>query len=286
MKLFKYRIILNSFLLIVFISLLASAQEKKKLSVEWRYSPEAASITQLPNVQWLDNGKAVIYDSRKPADQRTFELMDPAAGSTKPALDMKKALESLKNIMSEKTPPVLPPTSNFDKQGEKVFYLLGGDIYLLNLKDASFQRLTETKEEEKNVNFSPDGNFLAYVRSNNIYFYDIKNKIERALTNDGSDSLLNGTLSWVYWEEVFGRKDLAYWWSDNSKSIAYLQTDESQVSVMYYPDFKPAVPDVIKQRYPKTGGVNPVVKVGVAGIEDAKTTWIDFSGNPYEYNKG
>ena len=143
--------------------------------------------------------------------------------------------------------------------------------------------MTNTKEIEKNFNFSPDGQQIAYVRANNIFVYDLKAKTEKAITTDGTETLLNGTLSWVYWEEVFGRRDVAYWWSNDSKAIAYLQTDESPVSVMYYSDFKPAVPNVIKQRYPKTGGTNPIVKVGVAEIENAKTTWLDFSNNPYEY---
>lgn len=277
------RRILSTFILVLIFSLLVSAQEKKKLSIEWRFTPEAQSITQLPNVQWLGNGYAMMYDSRKPADQRTIELFDPSTATTKPALDMKKALESLKNILHEKTPAILTQPNSYDKNGENAIYFFGDDIFLLNLKNASFEQVTNTKEVEKNFSFSPDGQLIAYVRSNNIFVYDIKTKTEKAITTDGTETLLNGTLNWVYWEEVFGRRDVAYWWSNDSKAIAYLQTDESQVSVMYYSDFKPAVPNVIKQRYPKTGGTNPVVKVGVAEIENAKTTWLDFANNPYEY---
>ena len=286
MKMFSNRIITKVILLVTLFSLFTFAHEKEKLSIEWRYSPESVMMTRLPNVQWLNNGSAMMIDLKKTAEERTIELLDPATAVSKPILDMKKAIESLKNFLGEKTPPVvsLPNAPNaFDKNGEKGFYIFGGDIFLLNIKDASFERVTNTKEEEKNVNFSPDGEKLAYVRSNNIYFYDIKNKNEKALTNDGSETILNGTLSWVYWEEVFGRADIAYWWSNDSKAIAYLQTDESPVSIMYYSDFKPAVPNVIKQRYPKTGGTNPIVKVGVAEIENSKTTWLDFSNSPYEY---
>ncbi len=278
-----HRRLLSAFILLLIFSLLVSAQKKKKLSIEWRFTPEAQSITQLPNLQWLGNGNAMMYDSRKPADQRTIELFDLSTATTKPALDMKKALESLKNILHEKTPTILMQPNSYDKNGENALYLFGGDIFLLNLKNASFEQVTNTKEDEKNFSFSPNGQLIAYVRTNNIFVYDLKTKTEKAITTDGTETLLNGTLNWVYWEEVFGRRDVAYWWSNDSKAIAYLQTDESQVSVMYYSDFKPAVPNVIKQRYPKTGGTNPVAKVGVAEIENVKTTWLDFSNNPYEY---
>jgi dipeptidyl-peptidase-4 len=90
-------------------------------------------------------------------------------------------------------------------------------------------------------------------------------------------------LSWVYWEEIFGRNDLAYWWSPDSSAIAYLQTDESGVSQMSYVDFEPAVPKVIHQRYPKTGTANPRVRAGVLDLESGKTTWIDLGVYPYEY---
>jgi dipeptidyl-peptidase-4 len=283
MKKLNTRIILILVFISSFISSITFSQEKKKLSIEWRYSPEAMAITRLPNVQWLKNGSIMIYDMNKPAEERTIQLLNPSTMISTPVMDFKKAIESLKNLLADKTPPLIQMPNTFDKNGEKGFYIFSGDIFLLNMKDAAFERVTNTKEEEKNVKFSPDGEKLSYVRSNNIYIYDIKSKTEKAVTIDGSDTILNGTLSWVYWEEIFGRADIAYWWSNDSKAIAYLQTDESTVSLMYYSDFKPAVPNVIKQRYPKTGDPNPVVKVGIAEIETSKTTWIDFANNPFEY---
>jgi dipeptidyl-peptidase-4 len=59
------------------------------------------------------------------------------------------------------------------------------------------------------------------------------------ITYDGSETLLNGTLSWIYWEEVFGRRDIGYWWAPDSQAIAYLQSDESQVDLAYFTDIAP-----------------------------------------------
>lgn len=273
----------NSLAVIFILTTLITAQQKQKISIEWIYSGESAKITRLPSYTWLDNNNAIIYDSRKPISQRTFELFNPKTSAYKSILDMKKAVESLSKFLNDNTPVILDMPAAFDNKGESAVYIFNGDIYLLIIHSAEFYRVTNTKEEEKNVNFSPDGNKLAYVRSNNIYVYDIKNKSEIEITTDGSETVLNGTLSWVYWEEIFGRRDVGYWWSPDSKSIAYLNTDESMVSVMYYPDFKPNVPDIKTQRYPKTGEKNPIVKVGVVKLEDKKTTWIDFSKNLYEY---
>src|SRR5437660_44228 len=83
------------------------------------------------------------------------------------------------------------------------------------------------------------------------------------MSGDGSATTLNGTLSWLYWEEVFGRRDIGYWWSPDSRRIAYLRTDESKVDLETFVDFRPLTPRVITQRYPKAGRPNPEIRVGI-----------------------
>lgn len=262
----------------------AFAQEKPKLTVEWLYSEEGKNVARLPSFVWLNDGTAFIYDSIEPAEKRTIMRFDPKTGMKSPAVDAKKSLASLKSLLDRKAlPKSLPWPSDFSASGKLALYMFKDDIYLLDLASSRFLKVTDTEAEEKCVNFSPDGKKIAYVRDNNLFVYDIEARAEKQLTEDGSETTLNGTLSWVYWEEVFGRQDIGYWWSDDSKAIAFLQSDESPVSVMYYVDFKPDVPRLIKQRYPKAGGDNPAVRVGIVEVENGKLTWVDFSGRPYEY---
>jgi dipeptidyl-peptidase-4 len=259
------------------------AQDKKELTVEWIYSRDAASVTALPTAMWLRDGTALIYDRRKPETERTFERLNPQTGQREPLLDMQKALASLQTFLGQdQTPKVLPWPTAFDSTGREAVYEFD-DIYLLNLSTAQFQRVTKTDAEEKGVTLSPDGNEIGFVRNNDLYAYDIQGGAEHRLTTDGTETLLNGTLSWVYWEEIFGRNDTGYWWSKDSKSIAYLQSDETPGSQMVFPDFKPWQPRIITQRYPKAGQPNPRVRVGVVGISDAKTTWVDLKNDSYEY---
>src|SRR5688500_20006071 len=53
--------------------------------------------------------------------------------------------------------------------------------------------------------FSPDGRMIGFVRSGNMYVYDIGTGHERRLTTDGGAKILNGRLDWVYQEELYGR---------------------------------------------------------------------------------
>lgn len=262
---------------------ISTAQEKKQLTVEWIYSREAREVTELPTVRWLQNGKAILYDSRKPESERTLELLDPGTLRRTSYLNAAKALESLKSLLGEATPSVITFPEDIDPSGRRAFYLFQKDILLLDISSATFTRLTNTPDEETSVNFSPDGNKLAFVRKNDLYVYDLERKREVRLTTDGSATILNGTLSWVYWEEIFGRRDIGYWWSEDSKALAFLRTDESEVNIETYVDFKPWSPRLITQRYPKVGQKNPAVKVGVVEIESQKTTWVNLHHHPHEY---
>lgn len=50
------------------------------------------------------------------------------------------------------------------------------------------------------------------------------------ITTDGSESVFNGVPDWVYEEEVFGA-DFALWFSPNGEEIAFLRSDETEVSL-------------------------------------------------------
>lgn len=272
-------VILAGFALVCIVQ----AQEKKQLSVEWIYSSEGLSVSALPSATWLKNGTAVLYDSRKPIESRTLELFDPSTGKHAPMLDAPKALESLEGLLNEQAPKSLPFPTDIEGSGARALYVLSGDIFVLDIPGASFTRVTNTPAEEKSVNFSPDGKKISFVRDKDVYIYDINAGGEIRVTNDGGETVLNGTLTWVYWEEIFGRRDIGYWWSDDSKALAFLRTDESPVTLQTYVDFKPWSPRVINQRYPKVGEKNPLVRLASFDLESKKTAWVDFGSFPYEY---
>jgi dipeptidyl-peptidase-4 len=261
----------------------ASAQDELEITVDWIYSDASGELTALPAVRWTNDGSALLYDTRRPENERTIERFHPVDGRTE-AVDREEALASLREILGpDSSPEVLTLPASYDAGGRRGLYTLDGDIFVLDFEEAAFTRITRTEALERSAGFSPDGNRVAFVRDNDLYVYDLTTDREHRLTDDGTETILNGTLSWVYWEEIFGRRDIGYWWSDDSESIAFLQTDESQVGLMHYVDFRPNLPNVITQRYPKTGTTNPEVRVGVVDIDSGSTTWMDLSDIPFEY---
>jgi dipeptidyl-peptidase-4 len=216
--------------------------------------------------------------------QRTLESLEPSTGARRKLVDPERSLKLLNELFKPEEPyEELEWPSALDPQGGYAAYVKEDDLMLLDLGSGEWSRITETDDVVKSPRFSPDGKWLAYVRGNDLYVWEIETREEKRLTEDGTDTLLNGTVSWVYWEEIFGRSDQGYQWSPDSKSIAYLQTDESGVGLMSFVDFEPNVPKVIHQRYPKTGEANPRVRAGVLALETGKTTWVDLGVYPHEY---
>ncbi|HEY6951451.1 MAG TPA: DPP IV N-terminal domain-containing protein [Bacteroidota bacterium] len=260
------------------------AQDSTRLSLATMSDPALFRAMNVPRVWWLEDNTAMIFDTRKAPAEQGLERLDPRTGKRTPLLDFQKALGSFKSLFPDGKAPRLGPVPNaFSQSGAYGYYLIDGDIFLLDIRNASVARVTDTKEEEKAVNFSPDGKKLAYVRSNNLYVYDIPSTKEHQLTRDGNETILNGTLSWVYWEEIYGRQDIGYWWSPDSRSIAYLQSDESQVSLRQFVNISPWTPTVTTQRYPAVGEHNPDVRVGIVDLGGTTTTWVKIDPKLYEY---
>jgi dipeptidyl-peptidase-4 len=168
--------------------------------------------------------------------------------------------------------------------GGKSVLVKENDLYL-NDGDKPEIRLTNDEAKEVNPTFSPDSNYVAYTKNNNLYAVNISTKKEIQFTFDGNDSLMNGYASWVYMEEILGRPSRyrAFWWSPDSKKIAFFRTDDSPVPVFTLVASRTQHGVVEDLRYPKAGDKNPEVKVGIAHLDDARIVWADFNEKDDQY---
>src|SRR5690606_13594574 len=116
-------------------------------------------------------------------------------------------------------------------------YVQQNDLYVREGSTPA-RRLTNNAEPEKNPLLSPDGNCVAFTRNNNLYAIELATGREIQFTYDGSDLILNGYASWVYYEEILGRFThyKAFWWSPDSRHISFMRFDDSQVPMfpIYY----------------------------------------------------
>ena len=260
------------------------AAQSATITWPWIYGPEAQQLDQTPQHQWLDDGSLLLYDESLEGLRAGARRLDPATGKVTPHFDFVAAIRAIAKLDGKAASSAGFPDS-IDAKGRMGLWLLDDDVFVYDREQERAIRITRTPAEEKAVRFSPDGRRLAYVRENDLWVYDIDAGIERRLTEDGSETILNGTLSWVYWEEIFGRQDLGYWWSEDSSTLAFLRTDEGQVGKAYFLDHRENYPKLIEQRYPKAGTANPVVKVGICrlGADPTPPIYVDFGEARWEY---
>lgn len=156
-------------------------------------------------------------------------------------------------------------------------YIQEGDIMYADAL-GNIVALTNTQEKEQNPTLSPDGNKIAFTRAGNLYAMSIADKTEKQISFDGSATIYNGYASWIYYEEILGRISnyCAFWWSPDSKSIAYMHFDDSNVPIFPIYNSTGVHGFTEETRYPKAGDANPTVKMGVYSFATQNTNWLAF----------
>ena len=266
---------------LIFVPVVHAEDElPEKLSLDWIHSEAARGFNEAPNYNWCGESTLLRYDRTQPDTERTLEMLDPASGEVQATVDRAKALESLGDAAS--TEDELRQPMAITPDCAHGLYRIKGDFYLLDFAASTFTHVMAGKGREA-VRLAPDGKWVGYVEDNDLYAVEVETQHEKRLTHDGTDTIMNGTLSWVYWEELFGRRDRGYEFSPDASKIAFLQFDDSPVDIMTFVDPNPNVTRVVQQRYPKAGTANPKVRAGIIDVASGKTTWIDLGANPYEY---
>lgn len=235
----------------------ATAQQKPLTDDQYFKNNFKGIIQPLPNViRWVSD-EQLLFDKD---GQKT--ILNCKTGEERPATDEET-----------KVTAVAKPTV-VNRKNDLVYK-----------KDGKETQLTHDEAEEVNPTLSPDGNYVAYTKKNNLYTVNISTGKETALTTDGSDVILNGYASWVYTEEILGRSSeyKSFWWSPDSKKIAYFRTDDSGVPVFTMTDGMGQHGYLETVRYPKVGDANPEVKVGIVSPDGGNTTWADFNPKDDQY---
>ena len=227
---------------------------------------------------WAPDGKRFLY-----RQGRRLVIYDPATRSSKDLIDTSEMDSAAVRAASAGPQPfdwenrrVRETPVQWSSNGGEVLYSAGGDLFMITVDPAKWTQLTRTPAAERDPKLSPDGKSVAFRRNWDLYVLDIASKRETRLTTGGSDTLRNGGLDWVYPEEL----DLgtAYWWSPDSKSIAYLQSDLSHEPLYPHEDLRGPRPIYEPQRYPQAGENNPDVRLGVVAATGGNTRWMDVSG--------
>ncbi len=256
MKLFKlfFCLFLASFSLIA----------QQKITVEEIYTG-AFRAKAMDELQALKNtNQYTVLNTDRSTRSQQIELFDYAT------------LQKVATLIDTKNIPALADGidsytfSNDEKQiliannSNPIFrHSFTADYYLYNITTKEISKLFEQVQEPT---FSPDGTKIGYAKANDLFILDLKSNKTTQVTIDGKkNAIINGITDWVYEEEfAFVR---AFDWSADSKKLAYIRFDESEV-----PEFsmniykKDLYPTVETFKYPKAGEKNSIVSLFIYDV--------------------
>lgn len=267
--------------ILVFLAGLAFAQ-KKPITLEALQAWRNNSVRATPgDPVWAPDGKTFVY--RQANELKWFDV---ASKKSSDVVDL-TALDS-----AALSPPVAEryewenrrvdeATLQWSPRGRQVLYDGGGDLFLITVPGGQWRQLVKTEAAEHDPKFSPDGKRIAFRRGWDLYVLNLADGRETRLTSDGSDTLRNGGLDWVYPEEL--ELGTAYWWAPDSSAIAYLQFNVSGEPLYPHADLLGSRAVLEPQRYPQAGEKNAVVRVGVIPAAGGGTKWLDVGDTAKSY---
>jgi len=256
----------------------------KKLTAELR---QLVSFEGVREVRWTPDGAAYVVGKDK-----TFKKVDPVSGAESPLFDDAQVIAAYNALTGEVVDAL--PFSQFDfiEAGAKIRFTRDNNTRVFFYNPATGEmRMFKVRPPERGVRFaqyqeefSPDFRYTAFVDDYNLYLRDLKTDTTTALTTDGHEDLRNGIPDWVYAEEF--AQFYCFWWSPDSKRIAYMQFDESPVRK--YPVLHDQTYDfrLEMQSFPRVGENNPIIRFFIVDVETKKRIQVDtgLETNVYLYN--
>jgi len=150
------------------------------------------------------------------------------------------------------------------------------EYYVYDVENTSLTKLSDAGAQSY-ATFSPDGKKVAFARKNNLFVTTLVNMSESQVTTDGAfNKIINGSSDWVYEEEFSITK--AFFWSPDSKKLAFIKFDESNVKEYNMQLWKDGAlyPEDYVYKYPKAGESNSTVEVYVQNLDNGQRKKIDI----------
>jgi dipeptidyl-peptidase-4 len=259
---------------------LSAPSQEKRLTVEGIFGQGPPIGTPPDQISWSPDGRHLTY-------LEGGELMevDSATGRAHVLVSAAKMSPLDENDVSEQDRDhrVRYHMSGYFWAPDSVHLLFDSDgrLWLYDLHNGTGVQIGFTGlSSGDDPKFSPDGSYVSFIRDNGLAVIRLRDpgtpmSFLVSPPNPGSpngEPFLNGGVDWVYEEELDVRSN--YFWSPDSKNVAYLQMNETQVPRYPITDLIPNHATVEWQRYPQPGDLNPEVHVGVVSVKGGKTTWV------------
>lgn len=259
----------------------------EELTAERLYSSPSISGESIMGLQVSPDGERVTFLRGKESDYERLDLWEYHLkdGVTRLLFDSDDLHQGDENLSAEEEARRerlrLSGSGIVDYQwsddGKALLFPLAGDVYYWRVGTGQARKVVDTPAFETDVKFSPKGNFLSYIREQNLYVFELATGRERALTTDGGGLIKNGMAEFVAQEEM--DRMTGYWWAEDESKIAFTRVDESPVDEVTRSEIYADEIKLVKQRYPFAGSANAVVDLGIIELAGGETKWVDLGSD-------
>jgi dipeptidyl-peptidase-4 len=243
--------------------------------------PRARGVAMAPD------GSAVTFLRAKDTDLTVTDLWiaDVASGSARLLIDgaalapkdhaLSEAEKSLRERKGIQTHGVVEYA--WDKAGRQIVVPVEGQLWLYERESGTVRQLTRTSSTDSDAKVSPKGQYVSFVRDDNLYVVPTSGGAERALTEGGTELSSWATAEFIAQEELDRRT--GYWWSPDDARVALAHVDASGVDIIERSEINAGGATTVRQRYPRAGRPNARVELYVLEVATLARTQVDLGTN-------
>ncbi len=241
------------------------------------FSPDDSLLTFLHSPEHTLTRQLFVLDM-KSGEQRLF--LEPTNGTTEANVSLPEALrrERQRQLATGVT------YYEWSERGHRLLVPFPDGLYVRDDPQAAMRKVVSTAEGPAlDPAFSPDGKWVSYVQNDEIYIVPANGGQPRQLTSGARQAGKTHGLAEYVAQEEMGRLH-GYWWSPDSRWIAFEEVDETHIPVyrIVHQGKNLTGPDAQEDhRYPFTGQPNAKVRLGVVPIDGGEPSWMDLG--KFEY---
>jgi dipeptidyl-peptidase 4 len=241
------------------------------------FSPDDSLLTFLYSPEHTLSRQLFVLDV-KSGERRLF--LEPRGGTTEENVSRAEALrrERQRQLATGVT------QYEWSEHGSRLLAPFPDGLYVKDGPDASLRKLLDTANGPAlDPVFSPDGKWVSYVQDNELFIIPAEGGRPRQLTGGARETGTTHGLAEYVAQEEMGRSH-GYWWSPDSRWIAFEEVDESRIPVYRIVHQGKDVTGAEAQedhRYPFAGQSNATVRLGVVPLAGGEPRWMDLG--KFEY---
>jgi dipeptidyl-peptidase-4 len=204
------------------------------------------------NLKWSPKGAQLAYTLQGEDGAPALWLFDAASNARRVVLAPAGAADDI-DVTSAQWSPT----------GAQMLLTGATSLWLLDVASGHLTKVAAGGEGAFDaMTFTPRGRYVTYTRGNDMYVTRLSDGAVRRVTTDGSQSIFNGCLDWVYKEELATRAaQPGYSLAPDGQWLMYMRLDDGEVHNDPVTDYTTIPSQVTYTRYPTVGTPNPRVSL-------------------------